>query len=127
MNKNLQLTFRRGDLLAILLVVAMTVMTAVFFLPKNTSSQNAVVQIYQDGELVKEISLGEDQTIRLTGTYRNTIEIRDGKVAVTETDCPGADCAHSGWISSVGRSIVCLPNRVEIRIVGDAEVDFVVR
>ena len=127
MKKKLQLTFRKGDLLAIFLVAAMAVMAAVFFLPKNTSAQNAVVQIYQDGQLVKELSLDEDQTIRLTGAYSNTVEIRDGKAAITETDCPGADCVHSGWISSVGRSIICLPDRVEVRIVGDAEVDFVVR
>lgn len=127
MNKNLRLTFRKGDLLAVILVVAMTLMTAVFFLPKNTSSESAVVQIYQDGRLVKESSLDEDQTIRITGAYSNTVEIRDGKAAITETDCPGADCAHSGWIGSAGRSIVCLPNRVEVRIVGEAEVDFVVR
>lgn len=127
MKKKLQLTFRKGDLLAIFLVAAMAVMAAVFFLPKNTSAQNAVVQIYQDGQLVKELFLDEDQTIRLTGAYSNTVEIRDGKAAITETDCPGADCVHSGWISSAGRSIICLPNRVEVRIVGDAEVDFVVR
>ena len=127
MNKNLRLTFRKGDLLAVILVLAMTLMTAVFFLPKNISSEGAVVQIYQDGELVRELSLDEDQMIIFTGAYHNTVEIRDGKVAITETDCPGADCAYSGWISSVGRSIVCLPNRVEVRIVGEAEVDFVVR
>lgn len=127
MKKKLQLTFRKGDLLAIFLVAAMAVMAAVFFLPKNTCAQNAVVQIYQDGQLVKELFLDEDQTIRLTGAYSNTVEIRDGKAAITETDCPGADCVHSGWISSAGRSIICLPNRVEVRIVGDAEVDFVVR
>ena len=127
MRKNLRLTFRKGDLLAVIPVVAMTLMTAVFFLPKNTSSEGAVVQIYQDGELVKELSLDEDQTIRLTGAYSNTVEIRDGKAGITETDCPGADCAHSGWISSMGRSIVCIPNRVEVRIVGEAGEAFAVR
>ena len=67
--------------------------------------------------------------IVLTNVYTNRIEIKDGKVFITESDCPGEDCVHSGWISEGGRSIVCLPNRVEIRIEGEteSEVDFIVR
>ena len=48
-------------------------------------------------------------------------------IAITGSDCPGEDCVHSGWIKASGRSIVCLPNKVEIRIVGQSDdVDFVV-
>ena len=49
------------------------------------------------------------------------------EAAFTESDCPGRDCVHSGSIGSTGRSIVCLPNRVEIRVISaEADVDFVV-
>jgi len=45
---------------------------------------------------------------------------------IAESTCPGNDCVHSGKIHSAGRSIVCLPNRVEIRITGESDVDYVV-
>ena len=127
MDNSLRLSFRKGDWLAIGIVVMLTLAVALWFVPKSTQNQDAVIQIYQDNVLVQEASLGTDETFTLTGAYTNTIVIREGRAAITESDCPGADCVHSGWIGTVGRSIVCLPNKVEIRIVGQAEVDFVVR
>lgn len=127
MKKTIRLKFQKGDLLAIFLVAALAVAVGMAFLPQRTDPQEAVVQIYQDGVLLREISLQADETVEISGNYCNTVCICDGKVAITDSDCPGEDCVHSGWIDSPGRSIVCLPNRVEIRIVGSGDVDFVVR
>ena len=63
----------------------------------------------------------------ITGTYSNTITVEEGKIAITASDCPGEDCVHSGAIHTSGRSIVCLPNGVEVRVVSaQSDVDFVV-
>jgi len=121
-----KLTFRKGDLLAIVLVLVLAAAVALFFLASSTKTENEVVQIYQDGKLMQELSLESDQSILITGEYENTVVIRDGKACIAQSSCPGEDCVHSGWISSPGRSVVCLPNRVEIRITGSSEVDFVV-
>ena len=86
-----------------------------------------MLSVYQEGALIKEFSLDSDVEFVIEGDYKNVITIKDGKVAITESDCPGTDCVHSGWIHEAGRSIVCLPNRVELRIEGTSEVDFVVR
>ena len=71
--------------------------------------------------------MNETTEFVVEGDYTNVISVEDGKAAIIESDCPGADCVHSGWIHEPGRSIVCLPNRVEIRMEGASEVDFVVR
>ena len=112
--------------LAIALVALLALAVAAFFFTGNQTQQEAFVQIYQDGRLIREIPLQSSTTLEITGDYCNTVELRDGRVAITASDCPGGDCVHSGWIHSPGRSIVCLPNRVEIRIVGASDVDFVV-
>ncbi len=127
MNQTPRLTFQKGDFLAIILVILLTVITGISFLPQSASSEDAVVQIWQDGALVQELPLASEETIHLTASYENTVQIHDGKVAIISSDCPGTDCVHSGWIETPGRSIVCLPNRVEIRIVGASDVDFAVR
>ena len=122
----MRLSFRKGDLLAIGLTLLLAAAVLVAFLPGQNKGA-AVAQIYQDNALVRTVSLDVDQQFTLTGQYTTTITVRDGKIAVTQSDCPGEDCVHSGWSSSSGRSIVCLPNRVEIRIMSDADdVDFVV-
>ena len=67
--------------------------------------------------------LNRDGEYLLSGVYENRIVIRDGKAAILESTCPGEDCVHSGWISQTGRSVVCLPNRVEVRIEGVSGAD----
>ena len=121
-----KLSFRKGDLLAIGAVLALAAAVALLFLPHRGTAENTMLQVFQDGKLVQELSLQSDQTILITGEYENTVVIRDGKAAIAQSNCPGEDCVHSGWISSPGRSVVCLPNRVELRISGSSEVDFVV-
>ena len=122
----MKLHFRLGDLTAIILVALLAGLLFVLFLPKTTATA-AYAQIYQNGTLIQTVSLSQDGEFTVTGTYRNTITVQDGKIAVTDSDCPGKDCVHSGFSGSAGKSIVCLPNGLEIRIVSDDDhVDFVV-
>lgn len=125
MNSQNSLRFQKGDIFAIALVVALAVITVFCFLPKE--SESCVAEIYQAGERIETLDLREDQTVLVTGKYHNTVTVSGGKVSITASDCPGEDCVHSGAIDAPGRSIVCLPNAVEVRVVGAAsDVDFVV-
>ena len=117
-----KMRFSKWDLLPIALVAALAVAVFLLFLPGKTPA--SYVQIYQDGKLVQTLSLAEDATFTVTGTYTNVITVSGGRVAVTHTDCPGGDCAGCGWRDA--GSIVCLPNRVEIRLVSQSDVDIVV-
>ena len=127
MKNTLRLAFRKGDVLAILLVLLLAAGTTWAFVPKDSSQPARTVQVYQDARLVAELPLDADQTLQISGEYENTLRIQGGRAAIVQSDCPGADCVHSGWIDSAARSIVCLPNRVEIRITAQTDVDFVVR
>lgn len=127
MNKDLRLNFRRGDLLAVLLVALIALGTIIFFLPSGAADEARVAQIYMDGTLLHELPLDVDTILTLEGDYRNAVSVSDGRIRIAESNCPGGDCVHSGAISAPGRSIVCLPNRVEIRVTGASDVDFVLR
>lgn len=115
---------KKGDLLAVALVCALAV-GSLCCLPALKSG-GSFAQIWQNGELIREVPLSVDQTFLIRGDYTNAVTVRDGQIAVTHSDCPTNDCVHMGWLRD-GGSIVCLPNRVEIRLTGDTGVDFVIQ
>ena len=120
----MELRLRKGDILALAAVLALAAAVFALFLPAR-SGDAAGVEIYQNGERLRCFPLNADRQFTVTGDYTNVVTISGGKVAITESNCPGGDCVSCGWASSAGRSIVCLPNGVEIRIVGaQSEVDF---
>ena len=126
MAETAKLRFQKGDLLAVAIVAVIAIAVMLCFLPGSNDSA-ACAQIYLNGELVKTLSLQEDQIFHVEDQYCNEITVANGAIAFTGSDCPGQDCVHSGSIHSTGRSLVCLPNGVEIRVVSDeADVDFVV-
>ena len=126
MNSQNPLRFQKGDILAVVLVLVLAVITVVCFLP-NHGDAACVAEIYQNGQLLEVLDLSQDQVLAVDGKYHNTVTVSGGKVAITASDCPGEDCVHSGAIHSPGRSVVCLPNAVEVRVVGaSSDVDFVV-
>lgn len=117
--------FKWGDAVVVAAVLLTALTVFLLFLPKE---QAAVAAVYLDGELVDTLPLDNDTEITYAGDYHNTVTVRGGKVAVTASDCPGEDCVHSGWVDTPARSIVCLPNRLEIRVTAPSDdVDFVVR
>lgn len=125
--KNMTLKFCKADILAIAMVAALAILVSIIFWTSVGSEEGNMVMIYQEGKLIQELSLDHDTEFVIEGDYENVVTVKDGKAAITKSDCPGTDCVHSGWIHEAGRSIVCLPNRVELRIEGTSEVDFVVR
>ena len=121
-----KLRFCKGDWLAVGLVIAVAVAVLLCFLPRDSAPAD-YAQIYVNGELFKTVALDQDQTFVVEDLYCNQITVSDGAIAITESNCPGKDCVHSGSIHQTGRSLVCLPNRLEIRVVSESsDVDFVV-
>lgn len=125
----MRLKFCKGDMVIISIVIILAMITAIIFFMAAGNQTDGTVIIYQDGKKIKELSLQKDTEVIIENRYINKVVIKDQQVAIVESDCPGMDCVHSGYIAHTGRSIVCLPNGVEIRIVKDenSKVDFIVR
>ena len=84
------------------------------------------VQVYSDGNLIATLPLFADRVLIVEGTYgTNIVTVDAGQVAVTEADCPDGYCMDRGWCSG-GTQIVCLPNRLVIRFVGETQIDGIV-
>lgn len=84
------------------------------------------VQVRSGGELLYALPLNVDTQIEIVSQYgTNVVTVRDGKVAVTQADCPDGYCMDRGWCSA-GVQIVCLPNRLVLEFSGHREVDGIV-
>ena len=84
-------------------------------------------EIISDGQVMHRVNLLVDREITVTTDDggRNVITVKDGKIGVTEASCPDHYCMHRGMCNS-GAQIVCLPNKLVIRFVGETEIDMVV-
>lgn len=73
------------------------------------------VTVKVNGELKGTYSLAEDQTIEINGGT-NILQIKNGKVDMTEADCPDQLCVNQRAISRQGESIICLPHKVVVEV-----------
>lgn len=128
-NSSIRLKLKKGDIIAAAAVTAYAlVLAAVLWLPSGGDGQTAV--ILQDGTALYTVDLQSlpdgGQTFYVEGQWENVIRAENGCIWVESSTCPSKSCVHTGKISSPGRSIVCLPNRMEIKITGDSGVDAVI-
>ena len=81
----------------------------------------AAVIVEQNGRETARYALSEDRTERIEGEGGyNLLVIQGGEVWLSEADCPTQLCVKMGKIRYAGQSIVCLPHRLAVRIVGGA-------
>ncbi len=110
-------------LLALLMIVCVG-FSIPLLLPGEAASS---AQIRSQGQLIKTVDLRIDQefTVDTPDGGHNVITVKDGKIAVTQANCPDHYCMDRGFCSS-GVQIVCLPNQLVIQFVGEQSIDGVV-
>ncbi|MBN2259150.1 MAG: NusG domain II-containing protein [Clostridiales bacterium] len=119
---------KKTDLIMIVLVV---IAAAVFYIGSqmlNSRFDSSFLEIYSNEELVYQIELNEktnDIFIIDNELGYNKILINNGVVTMLEADCRDQICVLSKAISKAGETIVCLPHRVVVEIVGvfDSGID----
>lgn len=105
-----------------ILGLAVLLVSLILFLIQMFGQKTGVSVIVEvDGEVYGTYLLSEDAEISVNGT--NRIVIGDGGVRMEEADCPDHLCIKQGTISKDGQMIVCLPNRVTVRIADESGED----
>ncbi|MFA5468683.1 MAG: NusG domain II-containing protein [Sphaerochaetaceae bacterium] len=106
---------RLGDVIIFLLATLLIVFSFTFY--KGLSGRPEVRVRADGGEWVYD--LAADTTATFKGPVgETTIEIKEGRVRVVDSDCKNKVCIAAGWISSPGQWIICLPNNVFVRLEG---------
>ena len=129
---------RKADIILFIALVAVGLAaSAILTMSHADAGSGAKVIIESGGSLYARYPLSEDRVVVVPAPkqgrvdapsadsdapaseqydYYNVVEIRDGKVSVTEASCKNQVCVRHGSISKAGESIVCLPNRLVVSI-----------
>ncbi len=79
------------------------------------------VHITLGSEDYGDYPLDQDTTVTIDqGSNHNVVTIQGGKVRMEESNCRNQVCVQEGTISTPGQSIVCLPHRLSVQIIGSS-------
>ena len=101
-----------------LLFVALVLLVADVTKASNDNGNKTVV-VSIDGKKEAEYPLDKDGIHILYGSHlgTNKLVIKDSEAYIEEASCPDKQCVKQGKISKAGEMLVCLPNRVVVKIV----------
>lgn len=117
---------RKGDIwlvVVVLAVVAMIIIPKYWLFDQAAASDAKVATIKVDGRTMETVFLsGKERQIQIETPHSlNILEVKDGQIRMVKADCPDKVCIHSGPISEVYETIVCLPNRLIVEISDPAQ------
>ncbi len=110
-------------LIASLLIICAISLLAIKLWQKQSTTDNAYVRVEVDGKVYGTYPLNEERTEKIqfeNGSY-NVLVIKDGKADITEASCPDQICVRHMPIHYSDESIVCLPNKLTVTVVGGQE------
>lgn len=90
---------------------------------RSQRETGATVQVLQGGEVTDTLPLDRNVTRRYesgNGGY-NIVVIKDGQVSVTEASCPDKVCVNHGPTDQTADPIVCLPNKLVVRVLAPGD------
>ncbi len=108
-----------GDIILFILIMLSAVLVSFVFFGKTRTADAAntakTVVITKNGTLYESFDLSENRTVDMGS---NVIVTENGYVYMKSADCKNRICVNTGKINSAGQSIVCLPNRIMVKITG---------
>lgn len=101
-------------MLSVLLIAALLLFGSFRGTGNDSSDLRLVIRTQSE---VLSYPLSSDRTIPVaSGGYTLTVEIRDGRARVSDSDCPDKICQRTGWISRKGETVICAPAAVRLTV-----------
>lgn len=117
----------KKDVLLIIFLLIFSLGLLLFL--KLIPAKDSKALVYYNDEVILEIILDEKEEVYKVDGYNGEviIEKKNKKIRVNEEVSPLHICSKQGYISKSYESIVCLPNKIVIKIVDNETIDTVVR
>ncbi|MGC8972091.1 MAG: NusG domain II-containing protein [bacterium] len=96
----------------------------VYLFSRINSSRGEIVLIQVNGRDFLRLPISQNRIVKVSGPLGTSIiEIKDNKVRMLSSPCPDKLCVKEGYISKPCQVIICVPNRIVIKIEGRANLD----
>lgn len=110
-----------------LVVILVIIVFGIFVLINITKKAGSMAEVYYKDKLVLTIDLNIDSEYKVDGELGDVVlEVKDKKIRVKSENSPRNICSKEGYIGDSSRTLICLPNKVIVKIVGESEIDGVV-
>ena len=113
----------------ILAVVAIIAAAGIWLFYSAGANHGLTAVVTVDGEVRAEMPLDENGEVAIDTVWGyNIVHTENGQAFVKEADCRDQICVEHKKVDKVGETIVCLPHKMVVEIVGEgeAEADMVV-
>lgn len=109
---------KRDIIFALLLIV---VFLSVFLIIRG-GKEGTYITVSIDGVLEESYTLTENEQVINVGDG-NVLTIINNEAYMSYANCPDQVCVTKGKVSKSGEDIICMPNRVIVRVEGGAGVE----
>lgn len=115
----------KNDVKLIFIICVIVLLMFLFNYFNNESGSTALV--YYEDELILTIDLNIDNEYVVRGKQGDVVlEVKNKKIRVKEENSLKHLCSKEGFIGDSSRVLICLPNKIIVKIIGDDEIDGVV-
>lgn len=118
----------KNDIILVGVIIIVAVISFILFKVLD-KSDNLTAMVYYDNTLVETIELSklsEEVTVyKIDGENGEVIiEAKHNAIRIVHANCGQAYCENIGFSSRTSQPIICVPNKIYIKLVGSkAEVD----
>lgn len=106
----------RADIVLIGLLIIMAFISYIVIF-NFMSKHGDVVEVYSQSKLIKRVPLDTDTEFEVKiDNHVNVVRVENGFVFMLDADCPDKLCKKQGKIRNSGETIICLPNKIVIRV-----------
>lgn len=101
-----------------LIVVVIFIALIVFLIVHLTKKEGNTIEVYYEDDLILTADININKEYKVEGALGEVIiEVKDKKVRVKKENSPKNICSKEGYISDSSRVLICLPNKITVKIV----------
>lgn len=110
-----------------LIVILFAFIFGILIFTNVTKKKGTVAEVYYEDQLITYIDLSIDKEYVVNGELGDVVlEVKDNMIRVKKENSPRHICSKEGFIGDSSRTLICLPNKIIIKIVGESDIDGVV-
>lgn len=110
----------------LIVIVILLILIIFTIISINKEEGNTATVYYENKEILKiDLSINKEYTVK--GYLGDVIlEVKDKKIRVKEETSDKHLCSKEGYIYTSNKSLICMPNKIVVKITNDKEIDEVV-